>query len=228
MARLPRLALAGELHHVALCGHNANAVFADDADRMTFLGMLRECGVQHRVAIHAYVLLPREVQLLATPAQADGLAKLMQALGRRYVAAYNRRHGRSGTLWQGRYRNSVIEGGSMLMDATVYVESLPAVHGLVERAEDWPWSSAPHHLGRRRDPMVSEHEAYWLLGNTPFDRERAHAHMLDEGVPVGRARDIDAALRRGHALGSATFVGRLASLATRPVVAGTRGRPRKS
>jgi putative transposase len=215
MARLPRLALAGELHHVGLRGHNGAPAFIDDADRRAFLDMLRLAAHEQGVAIHAYALLDAEVHLLATPARRESLGRLMQSLGRRYVAAFNRRHGRRGTLWEGRFRSSVLDAAAWLLDATLFIEGLAP-----------QWSSAPHHLGRRRDPLLTEHEAYWKLGNTPFDRESAHALLLSTGVLPARAQALAAALSQGRVLGDGAFLAKAASRTTRPLIQRPRGRPK--
>lgn len=226
MARLTRLALAGELHLLALAGHNGAPVFVDDADHDTFTSMLRQAASDHGVAIHAYVLLDAEVRLLATPARAEALGRLVQALGRRYVLAYNRRHSRRGTLWEGRFRSCVVDAPAWLLPATVRLESLPVATGLAAAPVDWPWSSAMHHVGARRDPLVTEHPRYWSLGNTPFDRELAHARLLEEGVAAASTDALESALRRGHALGDGAFLARLAEQTDRPLTARPRGRPR--
>jgi putative transposase len=219
MARLPRLTLAGQLHHVGLRGHAGAPVFVDDADRSAFLAMLKQAADEVGVAIHAYVLLDAEVRLLATPERADGLARTVQSLGRRYGAAFNRRHGRSGTLWDGRFRSHVLEQ-AWLFDATAHLETLPP-------AEDWPWSSAVHHRGRRRDPLLKEHQHYWSLGNTPFDRESAHAYLLGSGVSPTRRLALEQALRTGHPVGAAEFLQAISAQTVRPISAARRGRPRK-
>jgi putative transposase len=226
MARLPRLALGGELHQVALRGHNGGAAFIDDADRADFLGMLRQATQEQGVAVHAYALLDTELRLLATPARDEALGRLMQSLGRRYVLAFNRRHGRRGTLWEGRFRSSIVDASEWLLDATVLVEDLPVRRGFAAAAGDWPWSSAPHHLGRRRDPVVTEHGAYWGLGNTPFERESAHARLLAQGVGAERATALEQALSKGHALGGGAFLAKLGESTPRPLTARPRGRPR--
>lgn len=226
MARLPRLALAGELHQLALRGHNGAAVFVNDSDRADFLSMLRQAAQELGVAVHAYVLVDAEVRLLATPARDGSLGRLMQSLGRRYVLSFNRRHGRRGTLWEGRFRSSIVDAADWLFDATVLVEDLPVRSGLVAAAGDWPWSSAAHHLGRRPDPLVTEHGAYWRLGNTPFERELAHARMLAMGVQAARAAALDSALQKGHAVGEGAFLAKLRERTPRPLTARTRGRPR--
>lgn len=226
MARLTRLALAGQLHHVALQGHGGTAVFRDDTDRRTFLDCLQQVVRQHAVAVHAYALLESQVHWLATPAQGDALGRAVQSLGRRYVAAFNRRHGRSGTLWDGRFRSSVLDASTWLVPAMVYVETLPELPPLSTPAAEWGWSSAAAHLGRRRDALLTDHPAYWKVGNTPFDREQAHADLLIEGLDAAKARALETALRRGLALGPREFLAALQQRAQRPVTARPRGRPR--
>lgn len=225
MARAPRLALAGELHLLLQRGHNRQRVFVDERDREAYLAMLREAAVQCGVAVHAYVLLDTEVLLLATPSAAGSLSRLMQSLGRRYVAAFNRRHGRSGTLWAGRFRAGLIDGAALGVDALVYVETLPVTAGLVSAAGDWPWSSAAHHLGRRRDLLIAEHPAYWALGNTPFERELAHAHNLRDGVSAAQAERLARAAMQGRPVGSVGFGTRIARQTGVSIQARPRGRP---
>jgi putative transposase len=228
MARRPRLALAGELHLVLLHGHNDQPVFADDADRAAFIALLGEAAARHDAAVHAYCLLDNAVHLLLTPPQADTLGRLVQSLGRRYVAAYNRRHARRGTLWDGRFRSAIVEAETLLLPATVYIETLPVYAGLVSAAADWPWSSAVHHCGRRRDSLVSDHARYWQLGNTPFDREHAHTVALTEAqLKPADARFVEA-VKRAQVLGSSTFQTRIAEELDRPVQPRPRGRPRRT
>lgn len=228
MARAKRLALAGELHHLLQRGHNHQSVFVDDTDRASYLTMLRDAANEYGVALHAYVLLASEVHLLATPREAIAVSRLMQSMGRRYVAWFNRRHGRSGTLWEGRFRASVIEGAVMGLDAMLYVETLPVRVGQVSAAGDWPWSSARHHLGRRRDPVITEHPAYWALGNTPFERELAHAHKLQEGIEAVLAERFERAVMQGRWVGSAPFAAAVATRAGMQEPPRPRGRPRQT
>lgn len=225
MARASRLSLAAELHYVIQCGHNRQPVFADDADREAYLAMLREAALQYGVAVHAYALLASEVHLLATPAAADSLSRLMQSLGRRYVATVNRRHGRSGTLWAGRFRAGLVDGVALGTQALVQVETMPVRAGLASAAAEWAWSSTGHHLGRRRDTLVTEHPAYWSLGNTPFERELAHAHNLQEGLPADVAERFIVAAMRGRTLGPATFSARIEATTGASLQPKRRGRP---
>jgi putative transposase len=117
---------------------------------------------------------------------------------------------------------------ALLLDATLHIETLPVRAGLVASAVDWPWASATHHAGVRRDALITEHAGYWATGNTPFERESAHAHSLAQGIPDALRCRLEEALRRGHAIGSDDFVLQVGAAAARPVQARPRGRPRRA
>ena len=174
MARLPRLVVPGQAHLVVQRGHSGARVFVDETDRATYRAALREAAAAVPVQVHAYALLPNEVQLLVTPAEPAALGRLMQALGRRYVSAHNRRHGRSGTLWDGRFRCGVVEPGDLRLQALCLLDRAAADAGM---------TSASHRLGGRRDALLTDPPEYWHLGNTPFEREAAYRALLDAGVP---------------------------------------------
>lgn len=221
MARLPRLAVAGQAHLALMLGHGAQPVFVDDDDRRQFLAALRESALQQQVAVHAYALLPGEVLLLLTPAAEGALGALMQGLGRRYGAAFNRRHGRRGSLWAGRFRTAVVQGGLPLLEAMLFVD-LQA--GEAHRT----WCSLDHHLGRRHDPLVSDSSAWWALGNTPFEREAAYQRRAQDGLAPERAGALADAAHKGWAVGDAGFLAALAHQVDRPVQPRPRGRPRRT
>ncbi len=225
MARLPRLALAGQAHLVSLYGHSGQPVFADDEDRRQFLAALRESALQQRVAVQGHVLLDDHVHLLLTPSTDGGLGRLMQGLGRRYGAGFNRRHDRRGTLWAGRFRATVVQPGALLLDAMLFIDHHPVRTAHVERAQDFGWSSARHHLGLLRDGLITDASAYWQLGNTPFEREAAYRRLLDEGLAAPRVLALAQASRKGWAVGDEGFLAGLARQADRPVQPRPRGRP---
>lgn len=228
MARLPRLALAGWPHHLVQRAHPGQALALDDVDRQAWERALREGAAGARVAIHAYALLEDRFHLVATPDAERSLSEMMQALGRRYVAVFNRRHARSGGLWAGRFRATVLEPERYLVPAMLHAELAPVRAGLTRHPADWRWSSCAHHLGRRRDPLVTEPAAYWALGNTPFDREAAWGRLLDAGLSDDLHRALQDATHLGWALGSEAFVARMAALAARPMAPRPRGRPRRT
>jgi putative transposase len=228
MARLPRLALAGQAHLVSLYGHNAQPVFLDDEDSRQFLAALRESALQQHVAVHAYVLLADHVHLLLTPAGDGALGALMQGLGRRYGAGFNRRHGRRGTLWAGRFRGTVVQAGAPLLDTMLFIELHPARSAAAGTVPDSAWSSARHHLGQLRDVLITDADAYWQLGNTPFEREACYRRLLDDGLPTARIAALAQAARNGWPLGDAAFIAALAQHTDRPVRPRPRGRPPRS
>lgn len=221
MARLPRLAVAGQAHLALMLGHSAQPVFTDDDDRRQFLAALRESALQHGVAVHAYALQPSEVLLLLTPATDTALGALMQGLGRRYGAAFNRRHGRRGTLWAGRFRTAVVQSEPRLLDAMLHVD----LQGRPAEGSADAWSSLGHRLGERRDPLITDCAAWWALGNTPFEREAAYRRCLADGLAPERAAALADAVHKGWAVGDAAFLAVLAQQADRPVQPRTRGRP---
>ena len=225
MARLPRLALAGQAHLVALYGHSGQPVFLDDDDRRQFLAALRESALQHAVAVHAYVLHDNHVHLLLTPATGTALGALMQGLGRRYGAGFNRRHGRQGALWAGRFRATVVQAGVALLDAMLFIDHHPVRTGAVLVAQDHAWSSARQHLGLQRDKLITEAGAWWALGNTPFEREAAYRRLLDDGLPAARAAQLADAQRKGWPVGDPQFLADLAQQTKRPLQPRPRGRP---
>jgi putative transposase len=225
MARLRRLVLPGQVHHLVQRGHNAQHVFSDDEDRRQYLAALQDAARAGAVTLHAYVLLDNEVQLLLTPPTEAALSRMMQALGRRYVAAYNRRHGRSGTLWEGRFRAGVVQHGAHALQSLQLIDSLAVRHGLAESPQASRWSSAPHRLGLRRDPLVTDPPEFWRLGNTPFEREAAYAALLAQGLDDASVRRIAHAAANGWALGSQDFLAELALQLGRPVQARAKGRP---
>jgi putative transposase len=227
MARLPRLILPDQPHHIILRGNNRQAIFHSDLDREHLLATLKEVAAQYRVAIHAYVLMDNHLHLLATPPAAEALSRMMQSLGRRYVGWFNARHQRTGTLWEGRFRAGLIEGERHLLACMRYIELNPVRAGLCAEPAQWPWSSAAHHLGLVRSPVITEHEMYWSLGNTPFDREHAYREFLTQGVPAAEQAAFTEAVFRGRPVGSEAFLKPLAVDHAAVVTRRPRGRPRK-
>jgi putative transposase len=227
MARLPRFVVTGLPHHLVQHGHDGQPIVRDDEDRRTLLALLRDAAATHRVEVHAWVLFDDHLHLVATPREASALSRMFQGLGRRYVAAFNRRHGRSGTLWNGRFRCALLQPERWLVDAMRYVEQHPARAGQVDDAANYPWSSLAHHLGSRADPLVTDSPAFWALGNTPFEREAAYRRLLETTLPAATVAEITAATRRGWPLASADFIRGLSAAGDRPLQRRPRGRPPK-
>jgi putative transposase len=227
MARQARLTLPGHPHHLLVRGNNRQAIFVDDEDRHRLLSQLAEVVREQPLALHAYVLMPNHLHLLATPHSAEALGRAVQSLGRRYVGAFNHRHGRSGTLWEGRYRAHPVGGADNVLACMRFIELNPQRVGLAIGLDEYPWSSLVHHLGGPRDPLITEPPAYWALGNTPFDREASYREWVEQGVTAAEVQRMVAALVSGRPLGDASYIAGLEKLTGRSLVPGRRGRPRK-
>ena len=225
MARLPRLTLPGYPHHVIQRGNNRQAIFVDPQDYETMQALLVDSAQKFRVAVHAYALMGNHFHLLVTPADSEALPRMMQAVGRSYVRYFNQRHGRSGTLWEGRYRSTLIQSERYLLACMVYIDLNPVRAGLVARPTEWPWSSHAHYLGLRNDRLVTPHALYWALGNTPFAREAAYGELLQAGVSADRPSQLTDATLRGWALGEPTFIDDLQKKLERRVSRARPGRP---
>ena len=228
MARLARLAVAGQAHHLIQRGNNGQAIFVDDEDRNSYLASLREAASTHAVAIHAYVLMDNHVHLLVTPSTAEGLSRMMQSLGRRYVSGFNRRHGRSGTLWEGRFRGAVIESERYFLACMRYIEANPVRAGMVAHPADYAWSSHAHHAGQRSDPVLTDHSLFWSLGNTPFDRQSAYKLISEQPLASDVVQALTTTALKSWGLGSAEYLQRISEGSDRRATPRSRGRPRKA
>ncbi|MDB5824522.1 MAG: transposase [Herminiimonas sp.] len=227
MARHPRLVVPGYAHHVLQRGVSGQALFSDDDDHAAFLAWLQEGARRFSVAIHAYALMPHAVQLLATPIDAEGFGRMMQWIGRHYVPWFNRRHGRAGALWSGRFKATVLDANAYLLPCSIFVERMPTAQGLIEDPVRYRWSSCAHHANGVADAVVTDHSLYWSLGNTPFEREAAYRELLDKALTDDMGNLMAAATERAWAIGSTTFVDMLEKQMQRPVVPRPRGRPRR-
>ena len=225
MARLPRLTLAGYPHHIILRGNNRQAIFMDSADFQRTLALLQVNAQEQQVQIHAYVLMSNHLHLLLTPLQNDSLPKMMQAVGRSYVLYFNKRHGRSGTLWEGRYRSALIQTERYFLACMAYIDLNPVRAGMAAQAADYLWSSHGHYIGRQNEAWLSPHPLYWDMGNTPFAREAAYAAMVQAGVNQEQQQALTSSALSGWALGEKSFVQGLQKQTTRRVNRAKAGRP---
>src|SRR3989344_3696720 len=199
MARLPRLGVAGWPHLLTQQVHDGQLLARDDTDRQDLLDTLREAARQHGVAGHPSRWGASALVLLATPERADSASLFMQAVGRRYVAHHNRRHGRQGGLWSGRYRGTVLDPARYLLDAMVFTETL-----------------------------VTDAPGFWALGNTPFERQAAWRARLQDGLGESRRQELAEAMHKGWALMPAEQQRAMEAVIGRPLSPRPRGRPRKS
>jgi putative transposase len=225
MARLARLSFPGLPHHVIQRGHNGQPIFLRPTDYQRMLDLLLEYARKYEVAVHAYVLLPDHFHLLITPHTENGLAQMLQAMGRRYVRYFNDAQGRTGTLWDGRYRSTVLQPDLFLLPCMVAMDLNPVRADLVFSASDYAWSSHGHYIGREVDRVLTPHAQFWGLGNTPFAREAVYAELINSGVSASQHAALTDATLKGWALGSPEFLLELQKKTPRRLTKGQAGRP---
>jgi putative transposase len=225
MARLPRLTLAGYPHHVVQRGNNRQPICLEAADFQTLQSLLFENARKFGVSIHAYVLMGNHFHLLATPSTDEALPKMMQSVGRSYVRYFNDRTQRTGTLWEGRYKSTLIEADLFLLACMAYIDLNPVRAGLVSQARDYPWSSHGHYIGLHADKLITPHPLVWNLGNTPFAREAAYAQLVHDGISQGQQVALTEAVLLGWALGGGEFLSELQKKTPRRLSKSSPGRP---
>ena len=225
MARLPRLTVTGYPQHVILRGNNRQDIFRNTADYQRMLDLIEQHSREQGVEIHAYVLMTNHLHLLLTPQKDQALPKMMQAVGRSYVQTFNKVHGRTGTLWEGRYRSTLIQTERYLLACMAYIDLNPVRAHMVTQPDDYIWSSYSHYVGRRNDRLITPHTLYWGLGNTPFAREAAYAEMVQAGIQADQQRALTDATLSGWALGDAQFIAGLKLQTPRRLSKDKAGRP---
>lgn len=226
MARLSRFFLPNQPMHVIHRGKDGRKVFFGKGDYARYRGWLGEAAAKYGCAIHAYALLPNEIQLLATPRTAEALPRLLQSLGRRHTRRVNAARGLEGARWEGRYRAAPIEAGRHLLDCMRFIESLPARAGMAGGARRYPWSSYGAHAAGAADELLRDHRLYRDLGATAARRGKVYRGLFGTPLPKGFAEQLSAATYGGWALGSAGFRRRIAAASGRRVTPLPRGRPR--
>lgn len=227
MARLARISVPGYPYHIIQRGNNRQPIFASADDKRWMLELLTENATLHDVAIHAYVLMDNHFHLLATPRTAQSLPVMMQAVGRRYVRYFNDRQGRTGTLWEGRYKSALVQTERYLLACMVYFDLNPVRAGLVNLPQDYPWSSHSHYVGTHSDKLVTPHALVWELGNTPFARESSYRELVQTGISNQQRDALAQSAQSGWVLGDAQFVARLQGATNRRLSKSSPGRPVK-
>lgn len=205
MPRRPRLHLPGIPQHIVQRGNNRQPIFFCDDDRRRFLEWLGEYARESGTELHAYCLMSNHVHLLLTAASAEALSELMQAVGRRYVLYVNRRHERSGGLWQGRYHASHVQSERYLLACMRYVELNPVRAGLVASPEAHRWSSYRANALGAADALITPHGEYLAIASNAEARRRWYREMFVAATEeIDRAR-IRAAMQHGMPLGNQRF-----------------------
>ena len=230
MPRMGRIVLANYPHHIVQRGHNRQVVFAEPGDFERYLNDLRELKDAFGIKVYAYCLMTNHVHLLLTPGEStSGLGQLMKALAARMTRYRNKLEGRSGTLWESRYKSSLVQSDTYLLACSRYIELNPVRAQMVERAEDYPRSS--FHLrinASSENNWLDDDPCFCALGKTePIRRER-YRSFVEQATPANELQLIREALQRGQLTGTSLFADEIEDITGKRIALRGRGRPAKS
>lgn len=227
MARLSRYGLPGQPQHVIQRGNNRSPIFFAPEDYAFFLECLLDGCTRYSCSIHAYVLMTNHVHLLVTPKDADGISKLMQSVGRRYVQYVNFTYGRSGTLWEGRYKAVPIDSEAYVMTCYRYIETNPVRAAMVSHPGGYRWSSYPHNAEAKPDPRIREHALYRALGSDEKSRCAAYRKLFKTEIEDADLTAFRDSINKGWVLGSKRFAKKIEAVTQRRVAPLARGGKRR-
>ncbi len=225
MARLPRLDLPGIPQHLVQRGNDRQPCFADTTDYLRYRWELREAALKHGCAVHAYVLMTNHVHLLVTPEAPGGVSRMMQAIGRRYVGAFNARYRRTGTLWEGRFKSALVDSDTYLLTCHRYIELNPVRAGMVPLPGHYRWSSYRCNALGQPDAGITPHPRYLALGTCPDTRLCAYRALFDDVLDRADADALRIHTQQNKAFGNDRFRERIEALIGRSMEVRTRGRP---
>lgn len=225
MARKPRHYLPGVPCHVVQRGNNRQARFYSEQDYRSYLGFLKEAADRYGCRIHAYVLMTNHVHLLVTPDDREGISRMMQSVGRRYVQLINYQYRRTGTLWEGRHKASLIDSEQYLLSCYRYIELNPVRAGMVESPADYPWSSYRAHAMGEENLIIKDHELYICLGGEPLSRQYAYRELFRQRMDGELVHKIRQAMEYGMPLGNERFKTQIERALGRKFGRIKRGRP---
>jgi len=227
MPRRARLRVAGLPLHIIQRGNNRTPCFYADEDYALYLHHLGELARKFHCAVHAYALMTNHVHLLLTPALPDEPSLLMKHLGQRYVQYVNKTNRRSGTLWEGRFRSSLVQETGYFLRCHRYIELNPVRANMVSHPRDYRWSSFAANAGLASSRLLTPHGEYLALGRNDDERGAAYRALFRSELDSAQLVAIRSAVNGGFALGNDRFKAQIAEILKRRVECGAPGRPRK-
>jgi putative transposase len=228
MARLPRYLITNQPQHIILQGRGAQQIYFEEQDYQYFHDCLDAAAYNYRLRLHAYALMPDHVHILATPANTDSVSRSVQSIGRNYVQYFNECYGSTGTLWESRYRATVIDAKEYLLTCSRYIEQNPVRNKLVDKAQEYRWSSYAHNALAKADEMLTDAREYKKLGDNHKERARAYRSLSRKKISAELAQQITEATLKGWALGDSKFVQKIEKLSGRRASQLPKGRPKGS
>lgn len=227
MARKIRVFVENSSQHILLKSLNGLVLFKDEVDYQFFKDILIDLTPKHDVEIHSYVLFPKYFEFLATPKYPDSISKFMQSLGRKYVGYYNKKYNRTGTLWDGRYKASLIEDALYLFDVMKYIETLPVREDLTSTVDKYKFSSIHKNLFNKQDDIVTYNNLYKELGFTQTNRIKKYAQIFYADTDEKTLALIVNSLNKQSVTGSVDFIENLERQIGMSLTSKQRGRPKK-
>ena len=226
MARQPRFFIPEIPQHIIQRGINRDPIFADRQDYLYYLACLKHASEHHGLWIHAFVLMTNHMHMLASPTRKESIPKVMQSLGRRYVQYFNTRYQRTGTLWEGRYRATLIDAEEYLFFCYRYIELNPVRAGMVVHPSNYPWSSYRHNAAGQRNALITDHHKYLELSDSAEERRRCYQALFQEPLSENVLDAIRDATNKAWVLGNDRFKKQIQTLTDRRVDKLPKGRSR--
>jgi len=225
MPRKPRYYLAGAPCHVVTRGNDRTACFFAEQDYEFYLECLSSACDRYHVALHAYVLMTNHIHLLMTPEDKEGISRVMQSIGRRYVQSINTRYKRTGTLFEGRHKASLVDTENYLLVCYKYIELNPVRAKMVEHPSFYKWSSYQQNAELGVSGIVTPHDVYKRLGTTDLSRVNAYKDLFHNELSDKAMSEIRKATTFSMPLGNRAFQDQIEKTLGRGLGYSKRGRP---
>ncbi len=226
MPRRPRVHIDHVPLHIVQRGHNRQPCFFAEEDYHTYLHWLNEALHKEHCTLHAYALMTNHVHLLLTPKDAESVPKLIIALGRRYVQYINVSYRRTGTLWDSRYKSSLIQAETYLLACQRYIELNPVRANMVDDPAHYRWTSYRSNALGQTSAILTPHELYQTLGTTDLERQSAYRALFRAQLDGEAINDIRLALNQSQPLGNERFYQHIEQMTGQRRESKPRGRPR--
>lgn len=227
MPRKTRMYLPCVPVHVVQRGNNREACFFAVEDYQFYKELLAEGLRRYGAKLHAYCLMTNHVHLLLTPNASDSISRILQHIGRQYVCYINKTYKRSGTLWEGRHKSSLVDAENYLLACYRYIELNPVVANMVQLPDEYPWSSYPSNAWGRYDKLITPHELFLGIHQDKTEREREYRELFRVNLSVQDIHSIRQALSANQVLGEGRFKEQIEAVLERKVGYIKRGRPTK-
>ena len=228
MPRPPRIDFPGLPQHLIVRGNDRKPIFFSDADRLYFLKCLGEIRAKRACEIHAFVLMSNHVHILATPRMDRAASRMMQDLGRAYVGHVNKLHARTGALYEGRFKSSLVETTRYFLACMRYIEMNPVRAGICTHPRMYEWSSYGQNVNGSPTGLIAPHAEYLKLGRDSMERAASYRQLFDEPQADEEIDAIRRGVSQGKAVGSDSYCQELSRLLGRPVSFVPQGRPGRS